>query len=187
MKKAFAYLRLVSSIALAVVFVAGLIVGTIGYYARFGKAKLTFLNYCPAIVVSGSMIPTIQINAPILIEYCDISEVEEGDIVVYENFDIMVVHRAIDVSEESGEIVITTKGDNNIVLDDVEITKENFRGKAIFIWNSGAKLFGWLITEDKQINFHAAIGITIGLTAVILLVDYLKEVGNKKNKDDSNN
>lgn len=44
MKKAFAYLRLVSSIALAVVFVAGLIVGTLGYYARFGKAKLTFLN-----------------------------------------------------------------------------------------------------------------------------------------------
>ncbi len=75
-------------------------------------------------VPTESMEPTIKSDSYIMFSYATFDSVGEGDVVVYHNDEegIFVVHRIISKDEASG--IIITKGDNNLVEDDVQITKE---------------------------------------------------------------
>jgi len=75
-------------------------------------------------VPTESMEPTIKRDSYIMFSYATFDSVGEGDVVVYHNDEegIFVVHRIISKDETSG--IIITKGDNNLVEDNVQITKE---------------------------------------------------------------
>lgn len=75
-------------------------------------------------VPTESMEPTIKSDSYIMFSYATFDSVGEGDVVVYHNDEegIFVVHRIISKDETSG--IIITKGDNNLVEDNVQITKE---------------------------------------------------------------
>ena len=73
-------------------------------------------------VVSGSMEPTIQTDQFILVQISDGSDLEVGDIVVYEKevmgYTKLIVHRVIEIYEENSETYYVFKGDNNAKQDE---------------------------------------------------------------------
>lgn len=72
-------------------------------------------GYTPLIVVSGSMEPAIKVNDIVIVKKAHYSELQTGDIVVYNDKirDVMVIHRLISI--QNGNII--TKGDANFAAD----------------------------------------------------------------------
>lgn len=78
-----------------------------------------------AVVLSGSMEPTLSVNDVIIVREQESYNV--GDIVVYENGREMIVHKII---EKNGD-TLTTKGDANNTADE-PISTEAVKGKVAF-------------------------------------------------------
>lgn len=84
------------------------------------------LGYGGAVVLSGSMEPTLSIDDLIIIKKTD--DYQLNDVVVFEESNIVVVHRIID--EVEGKLI--TKGDANNVADE-PIERKNIIGEVIFV------------------------------------------------------
>lgn len=69
-------------------------------------------GYGAAVVLTGSMEPTIMTNELILVKAQE--QYEVGDVVVYQSGSILVVHRIMDMEGD----LVTTKGDANNTADD---------------------------------------------------------------------
>lgn len=90
-------------------------------------------------VVTGSMIPTIEVGESVL--YCKVypySQLEVGDIIVYQTKTTLpVVHRihSIQYNFETDTTVrqLRTKGDNNLSVDNMLITEDIYAGKVLCI------------------------------------------------------
>ncbi|MBE6972007.1 MAG: signal peptidase I [Ruminococcaceae bacterium] len=78
-----------------------------------------------AVVLSGSMEPALSIDD--LIVVCRTQDVAMGDIVVYQDGNILVVHRIVNID---GDRVIT-RGDANNVADD-PIGRDAIKGVVVF-------------------------------------------------------
>ena len=81
-------------------------------------------GYGGAVVLSGSMEPTLAVDDLIIVQAADGYEV--GDIVVYQTGHILVVHRIVAIDGET----VTTRGDANNV-DDGSIELTQVKGKVI--------------------------------------------------------
>ncbi len=67
-------------------------------------------------VVSNSMVPVFSRGDLIVIKGLECGKIEVGDIIVYNNpvRKIPIVHRVVEIDSDSqGEVLFTTKGDNN--------------------------------------------------------------------------
>ena len=90
------------------------------------------------VIVSESMVPTIEINDAIVVKRDDHDKYNVGDIITFESSDInyeglTVTHRIVNkegVSKESS--VYTTKGDNNSVADPASVYTDSIYGKVLF-------------------------------------------------------
>lgn len=78
------------------------------------------------IIISGSMIPTIQIGDIVLIH--DAQEANIGDIIAFKKKSTVIVHRVIDEKEIDNEIMYQTKGDNNNIADLDLVAKQDIEG-----------------------------------------------------------
>ena len=132
-------------------------------------------GYWPIIVVTGSMEPTIQVNSISICQTVTIDELEVGDIVAFNYSNELITHRVIEkVTNESGETVIHTKGDNNASADTIDITANMVRGKVIKTWNSAAPIVSKYVIGPGEFNSVAIaqsfiwILVTIGIIAVII-------------------
>lgn len=65
---------------------------------------------------SNSMNPVMQRGDVIIFDKED-EKVEKGDILVFSNNGVIVVHRVIEIKNNSGKIYYRTQGDNNMVAD----------------------------------------------------------------------
>lgn len=90
------------------------------------------------VVLSGSMLPTIQIKDIVVTKKIPESELEIGDIITFISPDprwggISITHRIIDIyfDEEKGIHTYKTKGDYNNVADAAAVPNENILGKVI--------------------------------------------------------
>lgn len=81
-------------------------------------------GYGAAVVLSGSMEPTIMTNELIVVKAQ--KDYEVGDVVVYQTGRILVVHRIVGLEGES----VTTRGDANNT-DDAPIEQAHIKGKVI--------------------------------------------------------
>lgn len=77
-----------------------------------------------AVVLSGSMEPTILLDDVIVVAEQD--SYEEGDIVVYQSGQLLVVHRIIEVGPDT----VITQGDANNAPDE-PVRKEMIKGEVI--------------------------------------------------------
>ena len=106
----------------------GLILGLNLYFINAGKILGNQLpmpfGYGMANVLSGSMEPTFSKGTLLLVK--DTQDVQEGDIVVYQSRDELIVHRIISLS---GDEVIT-QGDANNVADE-PFDRSQIKGKVI--------------------------------------------------------
>lgn len=89
-----------------------------------GNAMPMPFGYGAAVVLSGSMEPTLLIDDLIIVAESD--DYTTGDIVVYQSGSMLVVHRVI----EMGPDTLVTQGDANNAPD-APVRKEMIKGKMI--------------------------------------------------------
>ncbi len=108
----------------------------------------------PIAVATASMEPEIFIGDVAIIKKCNVNDVIVGDIIEYSLDDITVIHRVVKKEQIKGEILFTTKGDNNRQEDDLKVNESQLLGKVIF----KIKYIGYpsiwlhLLQEEKQVN-----------------------------------
>lgn len=107
---------------------------------QFNKNKQSSSSplFSAYVVVTESMVPTINVNDGIIVKRVDNEDIEIGDIITFLSSDDRysgrtITHRVIDKKHiEDDRYLYTTKGDNNIIVDPGTINLENIYGKVIF-------------------------------------------------------
>jgi len=117
----------------------------LGYtiFSSGSDSPVFILGYKPVRILSGSMEPSIQTNAVVLIKKVAFSNIKVGDIVLYEFNNSLVIHRVVDISGEK----IQTKGDNNNSNDPYTLSPSKIYGKAVYIANWTNPVFRFLQTK----------------------------------------
>lgn len=92
----------------------------------------SFLGYKPFIVLSNSMVPTIQIGDLVLDKTVNTDTLAVGDIISYrEGSTTVITHRIISINDSGGVRQFTTKGDNNNTADSNPVLQSDVEGKMI--------------------------------------------------------
>lgn len=92
------------------------------------------LGIKPAVVLSGSMEPTIQVGDLIFIHDADTGDLKEGDVICFLSSGKAVTHRIAEVATgEDGSPQYITQGDANNEKDQKAVTTDQIQG----IWNGG--------------------------------------------------
>lgn len=77
-------------------------------------------SYKPMTIMSNSMVPVFKRGDMVVIEKIKnygLKNVKKGDIIVFKSDNHLVVHRLVKMQNKNGEIIYTTKGDNNSAED----------------------------------------------------------------------
>jgi len=93
--------------------------------------KTDILGYRMYIIMSGSMEPTIHVKDAIITKQID--EPQNGDIIAFENGNMITVHRIIKVYTEGDNRLYQTKGDNNNADDPGLVQKTQVKGKVKYV------------------------------------------------------
>lgn len=107
----------------------------------------TFLGYKSFVIVSGSMLPELQIGDIVVIKPVEEGTLKEGDIITFREGNSIVTHR-IDHVIDSGKRFIT-KGDANSSEDINPVTYDNIEGKYEF---KIAKLGNFVLFMQNKIG-----------------------------------
>ena len=78
------------------------------------------------IIVSGSMIPTIQIGDVVVIQ--DSNKASTGEIIAFRRDTNVIVHRVIKEMDVNGKTMYQTQGDNNNTADLELVDMQNIEG-----------------------------------------------------------
>lgn len=109
------------------------------------------------IIVSPSMVPTINVQDAIIIARTSPNDLKQGDIISYLSTDAyyagkIITHRIIGIEKSKDGILYRTKGDNNTVADGVLVQEKNVYGKVLFkipmlgyIRQFLSTYFGWIL------------------------------------------
>lgn len=94
---------------------------------------MLFLGIRPYVVMSGSMEPTIPVNALCFVDMdVEYEDIELNDVILYRRdrngIDMDVLHRVVNISSDGFE----TKGDANAASDDLLVTEDMVEGKVLF-------------------------------------------------------
>ena len=127
-------------------------------------------------VVTGSMEPTISTGALLIAKEVDIATIQLNDIVCFrtqvsEIWGNIVTHRVVDVTRESGRILLETKGDANLVSDLFLVDSSNLVGKVVWYTGKGSILSGILSLFTNKIGFLGCIVLPTLLISGIILKD----------------
>ncbi len=169
-------------LAVALLAMAASVIITYAAKARSGSktAQASVFGYTPTVTLTGSMLPTIRINALSIVKCCDISDVRTGDIIVFYNAqrDMNIIHRAVEITGEGDDIRIVTKGDNNAAADGDPVTRSNFIGIAKVTFNRAAPIVEKLLREDGSgldpvKMFIAAVALCLAVFAAMELIKWL--------------
>ncbi len=92
------------------------------------KPLTTVFGYGACFVVTGSMEPTLSVNDVIVVR--EVEHPQIGDMVLYQSYGALVVHRVINITED-GETIITM-GDAN-TAPDTPFDRSMIVGKVVFV------------------------------------------------------
>lgn len=91
------------------------------------------------VIVSPSMVPTINVNDAVVVKRTDVDKLKKGDIITFSSSDVRyfgytITHRIVDIeNDSSGNVVFRTKGDNNNSIDNAPVLSDNVFGKVLFV------------------------------------------------------
>ena len=84
-------------------------------------------------VGSESMMPKIaKGDAVIYKQVKSEKDIKVGDILVFKSGSKMIIHRLVEIKEDSGTNYFITKGDANNSTDNINLTIENIKGRVVF-------------------------------------------------------
>ena len=126
------------------------------YNVRSGEDKPPLFD--AYVIVSPSMVPTINVQDAIIIGRVDSKDLKQGDIISYLATDSyysgkVITHRVIGIEKSSdGTLLFRTKGDNNNVADGTLVDEDNVYGRVLFripmlgyIRQFLSTYFGWIL------------------------------------------
>ncbi len=119
-------------------------------------------NYKPLygayVIISPSMVPTINVQDAVVIKNVPPEKLKKGDIITFISTDtryagLTVTHRIIDIEKsQDGKLLFRTKGDNNNAPDDALVTENNIDGRVFlkipkigYVQYFLSQSYGWLI------------------------------------------
>lgn len=84
------------------------------------------------VVGSGSMTGALNKGDATIYERYDKQVIKEGDVVIFNDGGIRIIHRVVDIKKINGELRYYTKGDANAEMDEGYITKKDVVGITLF-------------------------------------------------------
>lgn len=95
------------------------------------------MGYSVFRVVTGSMKPEINENDLIVVKETDASEIKTGDVISFRSADPSLggavnTHRVVQITQESGSYLFTTKGDANLIEDPYPVGQDDLIGVVVF-------------------------------------------------------
>ena len=154
---------------------------------------VNLFGYSFGLVLTPSMEPEICMNDLIIFNHADISEVEEGDIVVFvagDGFDEgirgrNVVHRVVEVLEGSdGSISLVTRGVANTQNDREPVTAENFSGVCVFHSSAWGAFFIFM-RQYGVIILIAVVAVPFIVSQVLKIVRLSREAAKERGNEES--
>ena len=112
-----------------------------------------FFGYKNFIIVSGSIIPSININDTIIVKEVPQEEIKVNDIISFKQGEIITTHRVINIIEEEGIKKYQTKGDSNNTKDKELVTYKQIEGKYQFKLSGIGKIIEILKNKWTLITF----------------------------------
>ena len=103
-------------------------------------------------IVSGSMEPTLEIEDVVVVQKCEPSQLQIGDIITFQQDGRTISHRILDVTEEKGTIIFETKGDNNQIPDPDKVDAGQVYGKVLFSIKKIGKVVNYIQNVRGFIN-----------------------------------
>ena len=85
-------------------------------------------------VLTGSMEPNYKVGDIVIVKKTDTDELKNKDVITFYSSDPdmegqIVTHRIIDITEENGQRLFETKGDNNKIADIEKVEENDVIGK----------------------------------------------------------
>ena len=130
----------VLGVVLCIVFIPLIVVNLVLIVSSYLKPDELpgVLGVKPAVVLSGSMDPAIQVGDLIFVNDCDPASLKEGDVVCYLSSGKAITHRIVSIAEgDDGQPRLVTKGDANNAEDRLAVSFDQVQGQ----W-SGARVPG---------------------------------------------
>lgn len=127
----------------------------------------SFYIYKAYIISTESMQPTLKKGDVIVIKKVDKKDLRIDDIITFKVKGEVITHRIVEIDEVNG--TYKTKGDNNNIIDDVNLLFEDIEGKEII----KIPHLGNIVSGLKN-------GIIIILTILICLIIYLNKMEMKE-------
>jgi signal peptidase len=141
-----------------------------------------FLPYQTYFVRSGSMRPTIDVGAMVVLTKVDANSLDVGDIITFDNPDkpgTLVTHRIAGIEQTDTGRVFTTKGDANAVQDSWQVPATGDGWKYAFDVPLLGYAFGYLGTPQARLALLAVPGVILGF---LTLMDIWKPEDGKSSK-----
>lgn len=150
--------RLIKSVFYYIIILV-LLLFIISNLAGRSNALYNLTNVCTYTVLTGSMRPEINPGDVIIVKKINIEDANSGDIITFNKDEDVITHRVIEVKDKG----ITTKGDNNNVLDSGQVTSTSLIGKVILI----VPKIGYVFHPAYNILVISIIMITGGLYTIV--------------------
>ena len=131
-----------------------------------------YSKYKPMIIVSESMTPTIEVNGLILIENKDFSELEIGDIILFNTREYgLVIHRIVEETSQG----FKTKGDNNKLEDNWVVTSDMYKGTVSEIHNEFAPIITFLFGDLDNLSIaRLFLGFLLIALFIVFIIGIIK-------------
>lgn len=146
-------------------------------YIQNPKETPDFLGFKTYEIVSRSMEDTINKNDIIVVKKVDKNEINENDIISFDNGNEIITHRIVDIENINGQTLYTTKGDNNRFVDDEKISFKQIEGKYVFKLSK----LGYLMNFLKNRYFLIILFIIL-IFCFIHIINVKKRIKNREEK-----
>lgn len=99
-----------------------------------GAKVVNVAGYSIMSVLTGSMEPNYKVGDIVIVKKTDTDELKNKDVITFYSSDPdmegqIVTHRIIDITEENGQRLFETKGDNNKIADIEKVEENDVIGK----------------------------------------------------------
>lgn len=91
----------------------------------------SFLGIKTYVIISGSMMPELEIGDIVVVKEVQEKELQKGDIISFRQGHNVVTHRISEIIVTDNKVQYKTKGDNNNIEDIEAISKDEIEGKVI--------------------------------------------------------
>lgn len=140
----------------------------------------SFFGWKPFIVLTGSMETEINAGDVAVVKEIDTKTLQVGDIIAFKKSNVVTTHRIVAVeTDEDGNLVFTTKGDNNNTEDNSKVYEYEIEGKYEF---KIANLGNVAVFIQTPTGMIACLSIPIALIIIIQIIQSRQDISYIKKK-----